>query len=171
MVTGAYERELKGILAGDIEVINKAVKTCSDDVKEATNKILDYPFMVTRAAGSFGTDIVALRGDISFPIEVKASKTGVLRFSESSGRATQQANDMLEECNRSGLIPVYAFRKKRVLKDDSWMIFTLPGASLQGVMGLLYERLPKIRMTKGDHYVMEWEKGMPLHRFIDYLSG
>ena len=101
MVTGAYERELKGILSGDEEVITKAIKTCSEDVKKAVWKITSYPFMVTRAAGSFGVDLVALRGDVSFPIEVKASKTGVLRFSESSGRATQQANDMLDEAKQS----------------------------------------------------------------------
>ena len=171
MVTGAYERELKGILSGDEVVIEKATKTCDEEIKKAYNKIAGFPFMVTRAAGSFGVDIVAIRGDISFPIEVKASKTGVLRFSESSGRATIQANDMLVECNRSGVIPIYAFRKKRVRGGDSWAIFTLPGAEPSGTMGILYRRLPKIRTTPGGHYVMEWEEGMPLYKFIDYLSN
>jgi len=160
---------LKGILAGDLDVIKKVTRACDVETRVNYEKITTFPFMVTRAAGSFGVDLVALRGDVSFPVEVKASKTGVLRFSESSGRATQQANDMLDECNRSKVVPIYAFRKKGVRGGDSWRVFTLEGANPTGNMGLLYRRLPKIRMTKGAHYVMEWDQGMELNRFIEYL--
>ncbi len=170
MVTGAYERELKGILTGDEEVIEKTTKTCDDIIQSNYDKIRNFPFMVTRAAGSFGVDLVAIRGDISFPIEVKTSISGKVSFSHSSGRATKQAEEMLVECNKSRVIPIYAFRKKRVLKDDSWRIFTLDGANPKGNMGLLYKRLPKLRRTNKGHFIMEWEEGMALNRFIDYLS-
>jgi Holliday junction resolvase len=44
-------------------------------------------FLVVRAAGSLGVDLVAINSNVAFPIEVKASRTTRLQFSACSGRA------------------------------------------------------------------------------------
>ena len=77
-----YERELKALLAGDSKAIAKMVKTCNALEKANYGTMLQDPFLVIRAAGSLGVDLVALRWDFSFPIEVKSSCDDVLHFSK-----------------------------------------------------------------------------------------
>ena len=79
-----YERELKAILAGDEKVIDKMIRTCTDEEREGYLSIKELPFMVVRAAGSHGVDLIALRWDFSFPIEVKSSADHILHFSRSA---------------------------------------------------------------------------------------
>ncbi len=169
MTASSYERELKGILSGRDDVLNKVTRTCSDDEKVGYYSIKQRPFIVTRAAASLGVDIIALRGDISFPLEVKSSVKRVIRTSCNSGRETEQAENLMEMCAQSGVLPVYAFRLKGV-RGDSWRIFTLEMEPPKGIGGLIHSRLPKIRQTPKGNYVMEWEEGMPLSQFISYLS-
>lgn len=163
----AYERELKGILHGDKKVIEKIAKLCDEKEKEIFNKIAKKPFIVIRAAGSFGIDLVAVREDYSFPIEVKASVDDVLHFSDDR-RLTEQAEELKRECSSAGVIPLYAFRLKRV-RGDPWRIFTLNVENIRGRTKLFYDRIPKMEKTKTGNYVMRWKHGMPLHGFIDYL--
>lgn len=149
MVTGSiYERELKGILSGDEEIIKKVAKSCSDDEKEGYYKIIEKSFLVVRGAGSMGVDLVAIRGDISFPIEVKSSGNDTIRFSQASGRQQEQAEDMQKECERAEVIPLYAFRLKK-FRGDSWRIFIIDIDKLVGRMKTLHRRIPKIPTTKG----------------------
>jgi Holliday junction resolvase len=169
MTASSYERELKGILSGREDVLFKVTKTCSDAEREGYYSIKERPFIVTRAAASLGVDIIALRGDISFPLEVKSSIKRVIRTSCNSGRETEQAENLMEMCATSGVLPVYAFRLKGV-RGDSWRVFTLDMDPPKGIGGLIHSRLPKIRQTKKGNYVMEWEQGMPLSQFISYLS-
>ena len=68
-----YERELKKLLEGNLQAIVKMKKTCSAGEALGYGVCENYPFMVIRGAGSFGVDLVALRGELSFPIEVKSS--------------------------------------------------------------------------------------------------
>jgi Holliday junction resolvase len=131
--------------------------------------IRERPFIVTRAAASLGVDIIALRGDISFPLEVKSSVKRVIRTSCNSGRETEQAENLIGMCEQSGVLPVYAFRLKGV-RGDSWRVFTIDMRTPTGIAGLIHSRLPKLRQTKKGNYVMEWDEGMPLSAFIRYLT-
>ena len=85
MSASVFERELKGILNGDEKMVNKVSKTSPPEVHSSYLKILEKPFIVIRAAGSFGVDLVAIRGDFSFPIEVKASSYKTIRFRQLKG--------------------------------------------------------------------------------------
>lgn len=119
-----YERELKALLSGEPKAIARMVKTCDGDERAAYESMADTPFLVIRAAGSLGVDLVALRWDFSFPVEVKSSEKDVLYMSRSE-RLTEQIERMIETCDRSHIIPIYAFRLKSV-KGDPWRIFTIP---------------------------------------------
>lgn len=167
MVSSIFERELKGILQGDEEILRKATYSCTGEEKEAYLKITNKPFIVIRAAGSFGVDLVAIRGDVSFPIEVKSSSSSTIRFSRSE-RLKEQAEELLSLCQRSNLMPVYAYRLKN-LRGDTWRIFTVELEKVEGILGLIYRRLPKVEKTKDGNLVLKWKDGMPLSKFIDYL--
>lgn len=167
MSSSVFERELKGILQGDPRVLKKVTHTCSEDEKRLYSKITGRPFIVIRAAGSFGVDLVAIRGDVAFPIEVKSSTSDTIRFSRSE-RLRAQAEELVGLCKRSNLIPVYAFRLKRE-RGDAWRIFTVETENVEGILGLLYRRLPKVEKTKDGNIVLRWKKGMPLSKLIDYL--
>ena len=122
-MAGVYERELKGILQGDETIIKKVTKTCSDDEIAGYNAIVNKPFIVIRAAGSLGVDLVAVRGDISFPIEVKSSKVKRVHFSDSP-RLTEQAMRMKADAEKAGVIPLYILRLKGN-RGDSWRVFAI----------------------------------------------
>lgn len=163
-----YERELKYLLSGDEKTIAKMVKTCSDDERTAYMSIMEEPFVVVRAAGSLGMDLVALRWDFSFPIEVKSTADGILHFSRNP-RLTEQAEKMKCECARSHLLPVYAFRLKGV-RGDPWRIFTIPiEEDLKGNMGFLQRRVPGMRISPNGNYILRWDEGMKLSEFLKYL--
>jgi Holliday junction resolvase len=124
---------------------------------------------VIRAAGSLGVDLVAIRGDISFPIEVKTSSYMTIHFSQSSGRAAQQAEELLDECRRSNVAPIYAFRLKGVRGADAWRIFTIEIEGMTGQQRRLNRTINKVHRTKSGNIALKWDEGMPLHKFIDYL--
>jgi len=164
-----YERELKHLLCGNEKVIEKMIKTCDDQERSAFSSMKEHPFIVIRAAGSLGVDLVALRWDYCFPIEVKSSADDVLHFSRSA-RLTEQADRMMDECKRSSVAPIYAFRRKGG-KGDPWRIFILPiDLELKGRMGLLQRRVPKIEVNGNNNLIMRWSDGMKLSKFIDYMS-
>ena len=164
-----YERELKGLLSGDEKVIAKMVKTCSPTETFAYNSMLDNPFLVTRAAGSLGIDLVALRWDFSFPIEVKSSSDDVIHFSKNA-RLIEQANDMLDVCTGSHLVPLYAYRLKS-FRGDPWRIFTIPtDHAFKGRNAILFRRIPKFETSSNGNYIMRWENGMKLSDLISYVG-
>ncbi len=162
-----YERELKGILQGNKKVLEDMTKSCDENIKKIFFQICEKPFIVIRAAGSFGIDLVAVREDFSFLIEVKASVESVFHFSDDK-RLTEQVETLRKECSATGVIPLYAFRLKR-MRGDPWRIFTLNIDNIRGRIKLFYDRIPKLEKTASGNYVMRWEHGMPLHRFIEYL--
>lgn len=164
-----YERELKNLLSGNTKTIDKMIKTCDDTESKAFSSTVEDPFIVIRAAGSLGVDLVALRWDFSFPIEVKSSAEDVMHFSRSQ-KLTDQACRMKEECTRSHVMPLYAFRLKGA-KGDPWRIFMLPlDVELKGKMGVIQKRLPHIEINGNGNYIMRWENGMKLSKFIEYIS-
>ena len=162
-----FERELKGILRADDDMLARVTKTCDDIEREAYYRIRERPFMVIRGAGSMGVDLVAIRSDLSLPIEVKSSVNDVLRFSRSEKLAVQ-AQVMMDDCRRVGLMPVYAFRFKRQ-RGDAWRIFTLDVGPINGRLKVVYQRLPKVTPSKDGNLIMRWHDGMPLSKFIDYM--
>jgi len=169
-MSSVYERELKGILAGEEALILKSIKTCSPDEQASYLKARQKPFLVVRGAGSLGVDLVALRGDVSFPIEVKSASSDVIRFADGSKRNQEQAEAMQKECSRASVIPLYAFRRKGV-RGDSWRIHTLPTEGLPPRIHMLYERIPKVETTEAGNYVLRWGNGLPLSKFVEYLCG
>ena len=164
-----YERELKGLLSGDEKTVAKMIKTCSDVEREAYSSMLKNPFLVTRAAGSLGIDLVAMRWDFSVPIEVKSSSENVLHFSKSA-RLIDQANDMLQVCTQSHLVPIYAYRLKSY-RGDPWRVFTIPtDHNFKGRNAILYRRIPSFETTSSGNYIMRWENGMKLSDLIRYVG-
>ena len=168
MSASQYERELKSILEGELKTLTKVTKTCSVVEKDNYFKISDKPFAVIRAAGSFGVDLVAARGDISFLTEVKTSTGTILHFSSVAGKLQKQAENMKEVCEKTKTLPIYAFRTKGV-HGDSWRIFTLDVDGLEGRTSVVHRRLPKLDKSKSGNFVMRWGEGMPLSDFISYL--
>ena len=119
-----YERELKGILEGEDKVLSKITKTCPTIERINYLKIHDKPFAVIRAAGSLGVDLVAVRGDISFLVEIKSSVENKIHFSSVGGKLQKQAEIMRDICEKTKTLPIYAFRLKNY-RGDSWRIFTM----------------------------------------------
>jgi Holliday junction resolvase len=164
-----YERELKALLNGDQKAIKKMIKTCSEDESRSYSLMLQDPFLVIRAAGSLGVDLVALRWDFSFPIEVKSSAEETMHFSRNP-RLTEQAQKMKEVCCRSNLLPVYAFRLKSV-RGDPWRVFTIPtDDELKGRNELLRKMIPKMEVTSNGNYIMRWNGGMKLCDLISFMA-
>jgi len=168
MNAGQYERELKNILEGELKTLVKITKTCSVIEKMNYLKISEKPFAVIRAAGSFGVDLVATRGDISFLTEVKSSIDDTIHFSSIGGKLQEQAETMKNICEKTKSLPIYAFRTKGK-RGDSWRIFTMDINGLEGRSSVLHKRLPKLTTSKKGNYVMKWNEGMPLSDFISYL--
>ena len=168
MNAGQYERELKNILEGETKTLSRITKTCSVIEKGNYLMISEKPFAVIRAAGSFGVDLVATRGDISFLTEVKTSFGKTLHFSSVGGKLQKQAETMRKACERTKTLPIYAFRTKGQ-HGDSWRVFTLDVKGLEGRTGLVHRRIPTLKKSKSGNYIMEWKEGMPLSDFISYL--
>lgn len=167
-----YEREFKALLGGDAEVVSQFAKRCGASAAAAIESTLARPFLVVRAAGSLGCDLIALSGDFSFPIEVKSSEGDVLRFSGSQHLKDQIAT-MKRDSERAGVLPLYAFRRKGLgpLAGDPWRLFTLPEGHYDGRMRLVYGKLAKLDVSREGNFIMRWEQGTPLHVFLAYLEA
>lgn len=164
-----YERELKYLLSGETKAVTKMVKTCNEEETQAYCSMIDSPFLVIRAAGSLGVDLVALRWDFSFPVEVKSSDSDTLYMSKTA-RLIEQAQTMLESCDRSHVIPIYAYRLKGV-KGDPWRIFTIPSNNeLKGHAALLKRKIPALDISRNGNFIMRWNDGMKLSDFLRYIG-
>ncbi|MEM0127577.1 MAG: hypothetical protein QXO03_00625 [Thermoplasmatales archaeon] len=158
-----YERELKHILSGDKGKLDE-LSWIGEDIKY---RILKKPFMVVRAAGSHGFDIIIIRSDISVPIEIKSSKEKILNFSTSSNRSQQQAENYISIISRTGVMPLYAFRRKAVA-GDPWRFFTF-NYPFEGKYRKFSEIIPKIEITRSGTYVLKWDRGLSLTSLLEYL--
>ena len=163
-----YERELKGILMADPEVLSRVTRNLPQEESIPYMRIIQRPFVVVRAAGSFGIDM-AVVGAISFLVEEKSSVEDVYHFN--AARVVEQAEFMKKICTDAGITPVYAFRLKHLRGKDPWRFFTMAmdEGKLEGYDKLLHDRLPKMEFTRNNNYVMRWENGMALHKFIDWV--
>ena len=123
-MASSYERELRAVLAGTVDGVKAVTRSCSEFEKECMMQVIQQPFLVVRAAGSGmegSGDLLALRGDICFPIEVKTNKSKKIYL---SGRTREQYDAMLEQGERCQLMPLYAHRLKGI-RGDSWRIFQM----------------------------------------------
>jgi len=160
-----YERELRHVLAGTPDGVRAVTRSCDAVARARAMQVIERPFLVVRAAGSGmegSGDLLALRGDICFPIEVKTTKERKVYL---SGRTWDQHEAMREIGERCGLMPLYAHRLKGV-RGDSWRIFRIQTEGLTGRMALLAKRIPPLPLTKTGKPHLDWEQGLPLHLFL-----
>jgi hypothetical protein len=165
-----YERELRRLLAGEPEAIAQYGRRLPPTERAVLAQSARSPFLVVRAAGSFGFDLVALRSEFAFPLEVKASGSDTIHFSAASGRADDQLQDHRRAVDRVGLLVVYAFRRLGQRSGDSWRLFATGRATGAGLSALLLKRLPPVPATKEGNGVLRWETGMPLVRFLELVA-
>ncbi len=158
-----YERELKSIFSGE----DDRLKNSSWITPELKGRIQTKPFMVVRAAGSHGFDIIIIRQDISIPIEIKSSRERILNFSSSSNRSQIQAEAYIKLIAKTGVLPLYAFRLKNV-SGDPWKVFTI-NSEYQGKYRQLSKIIPPIDVTKRGAFTMKWDRGLPLTSLLEYL--
>jgi Holliday junction resolvase len=164
-VSSQYERELRQVIAGVPAGVEAVIKSCTEQQKEKMRLAITRPFLVVRAAGSGmeGTgDLLALRGDICFPIEVKTTKASKLYL---SGRTMAQYLAMVNEGQRCNLMPLYAHRRKGI-RGDSWMIFRVETNNLKGRLRQLAKSIPPFPLNRNGTPYLNWQDGMPLHKFI-----
>jgi len=164
-VSSQYERELRQVLAGVPKGVESVIRSCSSVEKQNMLQVIQRPFLVVRAAGSGmeGTgDLLALRGDLCFPIEVKSTRAEKLYL---SGRTKLQYEAMVHEGERCKLMPLYAHRRKGV-RGDSWRVFRVETTNLSGRLRQLEKSIPSFPMTRNGSVYLNWEDGMPLNEFI-----
>ncbi|MBP66670.1 MAG: Holliday junction resolvase [Euryarchaeota archaeon] len=167
-MTSQYERELRHVLAGIPAGVEAVIRSCSTVEKQRMRLVIQRPFLVVRAAGSGiegSGDLLALRGDISFPIEVKTTKSKKIYL---SGRTLEQYNALVYEGERCGLMPLYAHRLKGV-RGDSWRIFRVETSTLEGRLRVLARRIPPLPKTRKNRAFIDWDQGMPLNEFINIV--
>jgi len=129
-------------------------------------RLIDGPFLVIRGAGSLGFDLVALRRDYAFPLEVKASSEPVIRFTAASGRADAQLAAHRTAVQRVGLTVLYAYRRIGRRPEEAWRMFLASAVPQRGVLRVICRRLPPLSETAHGHGVLRWEEGMPLSQFL-----
>ena len=164
-MSSKYERELRQVLAGLSKGVEAIIKSCNEIEKTKMRLVEQRPFLVVRAAGSGiegSGDLLALRGDLCFPIEVKSSKKDKLYL---SGRTVEQYNSLVYEGNRSSLLPLYALRLKGV-RGDSWRIFRVETDTLHSKLRQLAPFIPSLPKTRNGKPYLNWDDGLPLNEFI-----
>jgi len=164
-----YERELRAVLAGELNGVRAVTRSCNEVERARAMQVIERPFLVVRApgSGSEGTgDILALRGDMCFPIEVKSSKSDKIYF---SGRTRNQYIALKSTGEACGLLPLYAFRLKGV-RGDSWRLMKVDVEGLTGKLRHLSRSIPKLPLTSRGMPYLNWTAGMPLHRFLALVS-
>jgi Holliday junction resolvase len=165
-----YERELRSLLEGEREVLRHYARYLAPEQRRTLDRLERCPFLVVRAAGSHGFDLVAMRAGFAFPIEAKASADEVIRFSSASGRASDQLHEHLEAAKRGGLVVLYAYRRLGARTGEPWRLYT-PQTEIRnhGRVEYLRNHLPPIERTRDGNGVLRWENGLPLSSFLERL--
>ena len=164
-MASSYERELRAVLAGSPAGVRAVTRSCSEIERAHAMQVVQRPFLVVRVAGSGmdgSGDIIALRGDLSFPIEVKTRADKKVYF---SGQTEEQLESMKEIGEKCGLMPLYAHRLKGV-RGDSWRIFRVETSTLAGRLATLARRIPTLPLTRTGKPHLDWDQGLPLHKFL-----
>ena len=164
-MASSYERELRAVLAGSPDGVRAVTRSCTELERAKAMQVVQRPFLVVRAAGSGmdgSGDLLALRGDICFPIEVKTRADKKVYF---SGQTETQLEAMKEIGEKCELMPLYAHRLKGV-RGDSWRIFRVETSTLSGRLATLGKRIPALPQTRTGKPHLDWDQGLPLHQFL-----
>lgn len=167
----AYERELKEILQGEPGAVDRYAKSLPPTQRPVMQGIHQAPFLVVRAAGSLGFDLVALRSEFAFPLEVKASSSDTIRFSAAGGRAGVQLEAHRRAVERVGLMVLYAYRRLGRGNGEPWRVYAGGRGPASGRCRLLSQRLPPVEATKEGNGVLRWGSGMPLSEFVHLVAS
>lgn len=171
-VASAYERELKGLLQGEDDALRRYSKLASSpEDLERLRVLKERPFLVVRAAGSHGFDLVALRDGMILPIEVKSSSSSTIHFTAASRRGQEQYDELQAQTRKARLILLYAFRLVGGGEEDPWRLFTAPNGLESGRHGLIAKRVPPVEQTAKGNQVLRWESGEPLLRFLSWFQA
>jgi hypothetical protein len=165
-----YERELKGLLQGEPDSVERYTRALAPEDRGRMEAAIQSPFLVVRAAGSNGFDLVALRSEFAFPVEVKASSTDTILFSAASGRADRQLEEHRKSVERVGLVMVYAYRRIGRRGGDAWRLFAAGSTRSTGRTAFILRRLPPVEKTRDGNAVLRWDSGMPLSQFLELVS-
>ncbi len=169
-----YERELRTLLEGDPAAVRSYARALTPDARADFERVIEQPFLVVRGAGSLGFDLVALRRELSFPIEVKASSEASIRFTAASGRAAAQLESHRRAVARVGLTALYAYRRLGLRGEEPWKVYLAGERPPGGVLGAVCRRLPPVNTTREGNGVLRWDEGLPLSRFlahVHFLAG
>jgi Holliday junction resolvase len=172
VVVGAsqYERELRSLLEGERTALRHYARYLKPEQRHTLDRLEKGPFLVVRAAGSHGFDLVAMRAGFAFPIEAKASSDEVIRFSSSSGRNADQLEEHLKAAKRGGLVVIYAYRRLGSRDCEPWRLFTPKVDRVsKGRVEWVRNQLPSIDRTKSGNGVLRWDNGLPLSAFLEAL--
>lgn len=161
-----YERELRTLLSGEPASVRSYARSLPPAERSEFERLIEEPYLVVRGAGSLGLDLVALRRELAFPIEVKASSADVIRFTASSGRADAQLRAHRAAVEKVGLMVVYAYRRLGLRGEESWRVYATGQVPERGVFGLVCRALPPVERTAQGNGVLRWAGGMPLSRFL-----
>jgi Holliday junction resolvase len=164
--SSAYEREFRSLLEGQPEAVRSYARTLPPAERSEFERLVDKPFLIIRAAGSLGFDLVALRREFAFPIEVKASSEPVIRFSAASGRANAQLEAHRKAVARVGLTVLYAYRRIGLRGEETWRVFVAGDLPESGALRFLCRRLPPVSHTPEGNGILRWDEGLPLSRFL-----
>ena len=164
-MASSYERELRAVLAGSPDGVRAVTRSCTEIERARAMQVVQRPFLVVRAAGSGmdgSGDLLALRGDLCFPIEVKTHAEKKVYL---SGQKEEQLQSMKEIGEKCELMPLYAHRLKGV-RGDSWRIFRVETSTLSGRLATLARRIPTLPLTRTGKPHLDWDQGLPLHQFL-----
>jgi len=164
--SSAYERELRSLLEGQPEAVRSYARALPPTERSEFEHLIEKPFLIIRAAGSLGFDLVALRREFAFPLEVKASAEPVIRFSAASGRANSQLESHRRAVARVGLTVLYAYRRVGLRGGETWRVFVAGDVPGSGILKVVCRRLPPVSRTAEGNGILRWDEGMPLSRFL-----
>jgi hypothetical protein len=169
--SSGYERELKELLQANPDTLARYSKSLAPSDRPQLAAFERAPFLVVRAAGSLGFDLVALRSEFAFPLEVKASASDTIRFSAASGRAAVQLEQHRRAVARVGLVILYAYRRVGRGHGEPWRVYAGGGGPSAGRYRVLNRWLPPVEATKEGNGVLRWGAGMPLSRFFTIVAS
>lgn len=163
---GSYERELRKLLSGSPPEVRRYARALPPPERPTFERLAAEPFLVIRAAGSLGFDLVALRRDLAFPIEVKASSESVIRFTAASGRANAQLSAHRAAVDRVGLLVLYAYRRLGTRSEEPWRLFVAGTPPETGILRYVCRPIPPVSATRDGNGILRWDEGLPLSQFV-----
>ncbi|HYA58532.1 MAG TPA: Holliday junction resolvase [Thermoplasmata archaeon] len=161
-----YERELRTLLEGDPVAVRAYARSLPPERRSEFEQLIEEPYLVIRGAGSLGFDLVAMRRDFAFPIEVKASSDHTIRFTAASGRANAQLEAHRKAVARVGLTVLYAYRRLGLRGEEPWRLYLAGVAPASGILGLICRKLPPVSSTRDGNGILRWDEGQPLSEFL-----